>query len=200
MSVVFISHASANSELAAAIKRWCNSKGYQETFLDFDKENGIYAGEDWEQRLFTEISRSLAIVALITPEWLESHWCFAEVTLARSLGKQVFPLVFKKIEGMRPLPNLQAIDLSSDFEQGMADLTTTAWFGIVAPRATPPAIVDRLIKAHQAAMQVPDVRTRLATQALYPASACGKAFEEQVRTEGVRWAKVVKSTGFSAND
>lgn len=85
-------------------------------------------------------------------------------------------------------------------EQGLADLTTTAWFGLVAPKATPPEVVERLVRAHQAAVQVPDVKAKLAAQGLYPASACGAAFQQQVQAEGARWAQVVKATGFSASE
>lgn len=85
-------------------------------------------------------------------------------------------------------------------EQGLGELTTTAWFGLVAPKGTPPAVQEAIAQAHKAAMQVPEIRARLAAQALYPATACGAEFRQQVLAEGARWAQVVKATGFSASE
>lgn len=85
-------------------------------------------------------------------------------------------------------------------EQGLGELTTTAWFGLVAPKGTPPAVQEALIQAHKAAMQVTEVKSRLAAQAMYPSSACGSEFRQQVAAEGARWAQVVKATGFSASE
>jgi len=93
------------------------------------------------------------------------------------------------------LPNVRTLA-----EQGLGDLTTTAWFGLVAPKATPPDVVERLIKAHLATLQTPEVKTKLQAQALYPSGVCGKEFQQQVQAETARWAKVVKATGFSANE
>jgi tripartite-type tricarboxylate transporter receptor subunit TctC len=85
-------------------------------------------------------------------------------------------------------------------EQGLGDLTTTAWFGLVAPKGTPAAVVDGLIQAHKAAVQLPEVRARFAAQGLTPSDVCGADFLQQVQTEGARWAQVVKATGFSASE
>lgn len=85
-------------------------------------------------------------------------------------------------------------------EQGLADLTTTAWFGLVAPKGTPQGVVDSLVKAHRAALELPEVRATFAAQSLYPADACGAEFQQQVQSEGARWAGVVKATGFSATE
>lgn len=85
-------------------------------------------------------------------------------------------------------------------EQGLGELTTTAWFGIVAPKGTPAAVQEALVQAHKAAMLVPEVKARMAAQALYPAAACGTEFQQQVVAEGARWAKVVKATGFAASE
>lgn len=85
-------------------------------------------------------------------------------------------------------------------EQGLGELTTTAWFGLVAPRNTPPAVQEALVQAHKTAMMVPELKARMAAQAMYPSTACGSEFRQQVLVEGTRWAQVVKATGFSAND
>lgn len=91
-------------------------------------------------------------------------------------------------------------DIPTLAEQGLKELTTSAWFGLLVPKATPPAIVEQLIKAHKATIASPEIRAKWSAQSLYPSGVCGKEFEKQVRDEAARWAAVVKATGFSATE
>ncbi len=93
MPAIFISHSSQDNAHAAEIRDWLADLGFEQVFLDFDKASGIGAGKDWERELYEAIERCQAVIALITPAWLASKWCFAEVANARSQGKPVFPIV-----------------------------------------------------------------------------------------------------------
>src|ERR1700742_4961472 len=46
-------------------------------------------------------------------------------------------------------------------EQGYAEAQVTPWFGIVVPKATPPAIIERIDKALEAALATEEVRQKL---------------------------------------
>ena len=85
-------------------------------------------------------------------------------------------------------------------EQGLGDLTTTAWFGLMVPRATPADVQARLIEAQRAALADADTRARLAAQGLVVAPVCGAEFVDLIKRETQRWAVVVKATGFNAAD
>lgn len=85
-------------------------------------------------------------------------------------------------------------------ELGLGELTTTAWFGLMVPRATPPEVQARLIDAQRAALADAETRTRLAAQGLVVAPVCGAEFVDLVKRETQRWAAVVKATGFTAAD
>ena len=80
-------------------------------FLDFDKETGFDAGENWEKRLYEELSRCHAVILVVTPNWLTAKWCFAELTQARALGKVILPVVCKPIGERFVLPDIQSVDL-----------------------------------------------------------------------------------------
>ena len=80
-------------QIADDIKTALDRLGFEQVFLDFDKETGIGAGEDWEKRLYEELSRCHAVILVLTPNWLASKWCFAELTQARALGKVILPIV-----------------------------------------------------------------------------------------------------------
>ena len=92
MPAIFISHSSLDLQVADEIKSALDGSASSEAFLDFDKETGIGAGENWEKRLYEELSRCHAVILMLTPNWLESKWCFAELIQARALGKVILPI------------------------------------------------------------------------------------------------------------
>ena len=85
-------------------------------------------------------------------------------------------------------------DVCAVAEQGFPDFDVKAWFGIVAPAARrrrsslaqPP---DR------AALQLPDVRARLAGIGMDPVTMTPEQFAQFIRDEIARWAPVVKASG-----
>jgi hypothetical protein len=48
-------------------------------FLDHDPESGIPAGVRWEQVLYVRLKDCRALIALCSPAWRQSQWCFAEL-------------------------------------------------------------------------------------------------------------------------
>ena len=85
-------------------------------------------------------------------------------------------------------------------EQGLGDLTTTAWFGLLAPRGISSQIAQQLIKAHLDSLNDTNFKAKMAAQGLSVSGVCGKEFQQAVTQETARWAKVVKATGFSASE
>ncbi|HSV36541.1 MAG TPA: tripartite tricarboxylate transporter substrate binding protein BugE [Ramlibacter sp.] len=58
-----------------------------------------------------------------------------------------------------------------------------SWFGLVAPAATPPALVRRLQDGVARALREPGVRERLASQGLFPSGSLPDEFAAQIRKE-----------------
>src|SRR6187401_552798 len=85
MPAIFISHSSKDRQVSGDIKAALTRFGFEQAFLDFDKETGLDIGENWEKRLYEELTRCHAVVLVLTPAWLASKWCFAELTQARAL-------------------------------------------------------------------------------------------------------------------
>jgi len=119
---IFISHSSRDNEAASRIKVWLEAQGYQYFFLDFDKHAGIAPGADWEKTLYRQIEHADAVLLILTPDWLESKWCFAEFTQARALGKAVFPIIERPIDDRLFAPDIQHLDLHTDREGGLQRL------------------------------------------------------------------------------
>jgi hypothetical protein len=88
MAAIFISHSSADKEAASEMKLWLEAQGHTSLFLDFNPEAVIKGGSNWEQTLYRQLRQCQAVIALLTPNWLASKWCFAELVQARERGKR----------------------------------------------------------------------------------------------------------------
>ena len=80
-------------------------------------------------------------------------------------------------------------------EAGFPDLVITAWYGIVAPAGTPPAIVARLNQAIVSALANPGLREKMNQQGSDAAGGTPSQFGDFIRQELARWAKAVKVSG-----
>lgn len=125
MSYIFISHSSKDKDAAKQLHGWLKENGFDQVFLDFDKDDGIPPGSEWEQFLYDRLNQSHAVILIFTKHWQDSKWCFAEFVAARSQGKAVFPIVEapggEKFVGF----NLQSIDFISDRKDGLDRLAAS---------------------------------------------------------------------------
>ena len=124
MSHIFISHSSRDAEQAAHLLTCLHAHGFTETFLDFDKHAGLAPGADWERTLYREIAGAEAVILILTKNWFDSKWCFAEFTQARALGKAIFPLIESPTGETFVSQDIQHLDLVKDREGGLALLAT----------------------------------------------------------------------------
>ena len=108
LSRLFLSHASADSEAAAALGEWLAGQGYADTFLDIDPQRGLAAGERWMDALKAAADRCEAVLCLVSPAWLASRWCLAEFLLAKSLHKRIFGLIIEPVPFERLPPEMTA--------------------------------------------------------------------------------------------
>jgi hypothetical protein len=118
MTAIFISHSSADNAAAAEMKAWLEAQGHTSLFLDFDPEAGIKGGSGWEQTLYQKLRQCHAVIALLSPNWLASKWCFPELVLARERGKAIFPVKVQPCEAGGVFGDIQHIDLTADPEEG----------------------------------------------------------------------------------
>jgi tripartite-type tricarboxylate transporter receptor subunit TctC len=89
-------------------------------------------------------------------------------------------------------------DLPTYGEQGYADITVSAWFGMIVPAGVPRDIVSRLNREINAALQLPDVREKAMAAGLVPVGGSPEDFDALIRNEMERWAKVIKTRGIKA--
>jgi tripartite-type tricarboxylate transporter receptor subunit TctC len=87
------------------------------------------------------------------------------------------------------LPELPTVK-ESGFE-----FNTEGWYGILAPRGTPPAIITRLHEATVRALAGPELKGILAKMAVETVGSLPADFARQIRDESAVWAKVIKAAG-----
>jgi tripartite-type tricarboxylate transporter receptor subunit TctC len=80
-------------------------------------------------------------------------------------------------------------------ELGMPQVQADNWYGLVAPIATPPAVLTRLHAAAVEALHSTEVRDRLAAQGAIAVGNSSSEFQAYVRSETERWGKVIAATG-----
>ena len=119
MARVFISHSSRDREQATEIFAWLKAQGFEQGFLDIDKHQGIPPGERWEQKLYDELDRAQAMILILTRNWFDSKWCFAEFAQARSRGKAIFPVIVSPDGDQFVGDDLQKVNLVRDKEGGL---------------------------------------------------------------------------------
>lgn len=88
-----------------------------------------------------------------------------------------------------------AMEVPTTAEQGMPELRIENWYGMVAPAATPPAIVAALNKIATEAMRDPAVKEKLASQGAELIGDTPEHFRGFIETEIAKWAGVIKAAG-----
>jgi tripartite-type tricarboxylate transporter receptor subunit TctC len=74
----------------------------------------------------------------------------------------------------------------------------SGWNGLVAPKNTPTAVIDKLNKEINAGLADPDIKARLADLGGTPLAGSPADFGKLVADETEKWAKVVKFSGAKA--
>ena len=78
-------------------------------------------------------------------------------------------------------------------EAGFPGAEATSWTGILVPAGTSAPIIAKLNAAFVKSLQYPDVIARLSADGATPVGNSAAAFDAYIKTEFVKWAKVVKA-------
>lgn len=94
------------------------------------------------------------------------------------------------------LPSLP--ELPTVAESGLAGYETVTWFGFVVPAATPRDIVGKLNSDTAKVLAQPEVRQQFASQGVDVIGGTPEQFAAYIRSEIVKWARVIKESGARA--
>jgi tripartite-type tricarboxylate transporter receptor subunit TctC len=88
-----------------------------------------------------------------------------------------------------------APELPTMIESGIPGYEVTQWNGVLAPAATPAAIIAKLNAALVRIARLPDVRERLATLGVDPMPGTPDDFNRFIAAEITKWTKIIKASG-----
>jgi tripartite-type tricarboxylate transporter receptor subunit TctC len=80
-------------------------------------------------------------------------------------------------------------------EAGFDNFVVDIWYGILGPAALPAALVSRLNMEINKALAAPEMRERLLAAGIQPAGNSPEEFAKFIKSETVRFAKVIKEAG-----
>jgi hypothetical protein len=122
---IFISHASADMALAAAVANGLRRAGHN-IFLDSDRADGITPGSAWQRTLLRELRTCDGVVFLNSRAGQASVWCHSELVVAIELGKRIYPLDLHPDLAPHPLLQaLQAIRFGTTIQASIGRLTSS---------------------------------------------------------------------------
>jgi tripartite-type tricarboxylate transporter receptor subunit TctC len=97
------------------------------------------------------------------------------------------------VTGSQPLEALPGVPTVTS--SGLPGYTAQGWFGLLAPKATAPAVIARLHDDVSKVLALPEVRDDLIGKGAEPGSATSSEFGAFIGEEQAKWAKLIKDAG-----
>jgi tripartite-type tricarboxylate transporter receptor subunit TctC len=92
------------------------------------------------------------------------------------------------------LPNVPTIA-----ESGLPDFEVNVWYGLFAPRGTPPRIVDKIADDVSRVLKTPEMRERFTALGVEAEGTAPADFKSYFRKDMEKWRKVVKAAGVAGD-
>jgi tripartite-type tricarboxylate transporter receptor subunit TctC len=86
-------------------------------------------------------------------------------------------------------------DVPTVIEQGIRDFEVIGWFGVLAPAGTPAAVVERLNRELNAALQQPELRERLSGLGLESGGGTPAEFQKLIASDTQRYGEAIRRRG-----
>jgi tripartite-type tricarboxylate transporter receptor subunit TctC len=117
-------------------------------------------------------------------------------TMTASIGHiragRLRPLAVTTVQHSDALPGIPSV---SEFIPGFE---ASSWFGVAAPKATPPAIVALLNREINAGFADPTIKARLADMGGMPLAGSAADWGKLIANETDKWGKVIRAAGIKA--
>lgn len=94
-------------------------------------------------------------------------------------------------------PSLPGVPTTSEI--GLPQIEAENWYGMVAPAATPPAVIAKLHKVTAEALKTAEVKDKLASQGAILVGNTPEEFTAYIQSEIDKWGKVAKAANIKPN-
>lgn len=132
-----------------------------------------------------------ALVAVIAGE-VQIMFATMPAAMPHVKSGKVKPVAVTTAKRSQAMPELPTIA-----ESGVKGYEASTWYGLLAPARTPPAIITRL-HADTVKILGGPTRQRLEVQGFEPEGGTPAEFAAYIKSEIVKWAKVIKDAGIPA--
>ncbi len=150
--IIFISHSHKDTSFVTGIQRTLATYGI-DAWVD---RNKLIGGEAWHQRLRTTIEQCDAFILVLTPAALASRMVQEEYQLAHSLGKRIFPVLYKRVRRLpEEVRDLHWFDARRQGSRGIFDLLYTLDKLGIFPAPIPDSFDSSLVIAHAMRGDIP---------------------------------------------
>ena len=86
-------------------------------------------------------------------------------------------------------------DVPTVSESGVPGYEATIWVGLMAPKGTPKAVIDKLNDTLNAVLRQPELKQQWSRQGATPLVMSPPAFEKFLQDDIAKWSTVIKSAG-----
>jgi tripartite-type tricarboxylate transporter receptor subunit TctC len=94
---------------------------------------------------------------------------------------------------VEPLPDVPTLA-----ETGVSKYEADIFYGIVVPAKTPSEMVAQLSAWFSAALEIPEMKPKLAKQGLFPVGKCGAEFGAYMRKQVDEYSRIIRESGIKA--
>ena len=135
-----------------------------------------------------------AVITTIAGGQLDAGWVDTNFALTGIKGGRARAIAVASRDRSPVLPDVPTVS-----ESGFPGFDALGWFGFFAPTGTPAEVIARVNAEVRTVLAMPDVRERILATGNEPWWSTPDEFGVFVRGEIVKWAKVVKESGASAD-
>ena len=82
-------------------------------------------------------------------------------------------------------------------EAGLPNYVVMNWYGLGAPKNTPPQILNQIYLVTVRALSDPDIQSRFARQGVEPLNMNGSEFSNFIKAETIRWTAISQAAGLT---
>jgi len=166
---VFVSYAREDQETVRRLHAELEARG-RETWVDWE---GIEPSDQWLDRIMEAMDAADAVVVVLSPDWLASQVCRAEINHAVGGNKRLIPVVARDVEGSGSVP---------------ASLAELNWIFARPGRDDIGAAADAVVRALETNLELVRTHTLVLTRARAWAIG-GKRASPLLRGEELRQAE-----------
>jgi tripartite-type tricarboxylate transporter receptor subunit TctC len=166
--------------------------------------NYASSGNGSGQHLFMAMFASMAGIQLVHVPYKGSGQAVTDLlggTVPMAVPGAAAMVKHIKAGKLRPLATTgtqraaQLPDVPTLAESGFAGYSAYVWMGLLAPRGTPQAIIDKLAAELKATLATPEVVTYMNEAGIESVGSTPAEMDAYFREERDRWARIVKETG-----